>query len=279
LIATALGFTRQYFYKLENQTAQEAQKKIAVKKLVDQYRKLLPRLGTRKLYHLFKDQLRELQLKFGRDKLFDLLRELNLLIHPKRRYVQTTMSKHWLRKWPNLIKGMTIEKPDQVWVSDITYIKTEEGNCYLNMITDAFSRKIVGYAVDRTMETSSMIEALKMAAKNKIHQISTIHHSDRGLQYCSKEYCELTWKNNIQLSMTENSDPYENALAERMNRSIKEEFGLDRKLKSLQQVCELLKESIYLYNTIRPHLSLKMKTPEEVYLNKKSRLPQAIGTI
>lgn len=239
----------------------------------------MPRLGTRKLYHLFKDQLRELQIKFGRDKLFDLLRELNLLIHPKRRYVQTTMSRHWLRKWPNLIKDMTIEKPDQVWVSDITYIKTEEGNCYLNMITDAFSRKIVGYAVDRTMETSSMIEALKMAAKNKIHQISTIHHSDRGLQYCSKEYSELTWKNNIQLSMTENSDPYENALAERMNRSIKEEFGLDRKLKSLQQVCELLKESIYLYNTIRPHLSLKMKTPEEVYLNKKSRLPQAIGTI
>lgn len=202
---------------------------------------------------------------------------MGMLIKPRRRYIQTTMSKHWLRKWPNLVKSTKIKKPDQVWVSDITYIKTEEGTCYLNMITDAYSRRIVGYAVDETMETESMMKALKMATDQKKHKIRTIHHSDRGLQYCSKEYAELTRKNNIQLSMTENSDPYENALAERMNRSIKEEFGLDRKLKSKQQVYDLLKESILLYNSIRPHLALNMQTPNEVYLKKKSRLPEAIG--
>ena len=247
--------------------------------MIDQQRKLLPRVGTRKLHYLIKDQLEAQQLKFGRDKLFELLREYGLLIKPQRRYVQTTMSKHWMKKWPNLVKGKVVDRPDQVWVSDITYIKTEEGNCYLNMITDAFSRKIVGYAADHTMETESMINALKMAATERFNPAAqTIHHSDRGLQYCSKEYVELTSENNIQLSMTENSDPYENALAERMNRTIKEEFGLNRKLKSRQQVYDVLKESIVLYNQKRPHLALNMKTPDEVHI-KKSRLPEAIGII
>ena len=134
------------------------------------------------------------------------------------------------------------------------------------MITDAYSRKIVGYAVADNMETESMIIALKMATSNKQYcDIPTIHHSDRGLQYCSHEYETLATKNNIQLSMTENADPYENALAERMNRTIKEEFGMDKKLKTRQQVYQLIEESIFLYNNKRPHLALKMKTPEQVY--------------
>ena len=237
--------------------------------LVDKQRKLLPRLGTRKLHHLISKELELLNIKFGRDKLFALLREYDLLIKPKRRYTQTTMSKHYLRKWPNIVRNLEIKEPDQLWVSDITYIKTEEGNCYLNMVTDAYSRKIVGYAIDATMETTSMINALKMATRQKINtKVRTIHHSDRGLQYCSKEYVNLTAKNNIRLSMTENSDPYENALAERMNRTIKEEFGINRKLKTKNQAIELVKESIYLYNTKRPHLSLKMRTPEQVYKNE-----------
>ena len=237
--------------------------------LVDKQRKLLPRLGTRKLHHLMSKELELLNIKFGRDKLFALLGEYDLLIKPKRRYIQTTMSRHYLRKWPNIVRNLEIKEPDQLWVSDITYIKTEEGNCYLNMVTDAYSRKIVGYAIDVTMETTSMINALKMATKQKINtKANTIHHSDRGLQYCSKEYVKLTAKNNIRLSMTENSDPYENALAERMNRTIKEEFGINRKLKTKKQAIELVKESIFLYNTKRPHLSLQMRTPEQVYKNK-----------
>ncbi len=246
--------------------------------MIDQQRKLLPRLGTRKLHHLIKDQLETNQIKFGRDKLFTLLREHELLIKPRRRYIQTTMSKHWMRKWPNLVKDKIVQQPNEVWVSDITYIKTEEGNCYLNMITDAFSRKIVGYAIDDTMETESMIMALKMAVEDKNNEsLNTIHHSDRGLQYCSREYMQLTANHGIKLSMTEKSDPYENALAERMNRTIKEEFGLDRKIKSKNQVRQVIKESITLYNEYRPHLALNMQTPNEVHKTKNPDLQRQSG--
>lgn len=222
-----------------------------------------------------KKELADSNIKFGRDKLFTLLRENDLLIKAQRRYIQTTMSRHWMKKWPNLVKNSVVNQPDQVWVSDITYIKTEEGTCYLNMITDAYSRKIVGYAIDENMETENMIKALKMAhLKRSNPDWKTIHHSDRGVQYCSKEYVELSKKNNIQLSMTENSDPYENALAERMNRTIKEEFGLDKKLKSRKQAYDLVKESVHLYNQIRPHLALGMRTPNEVY---KQKIPTTWG--
>lgn len=268
-MAGVIGYSRQYYYKQQKDLAKEELRKQRVKELIDQQRKLLPRLGTRKVYYLIKEELERQQIKFGRDKLFALMREYEMLIKPQRRYIQTTMSKHWMKKWPNLVKDLKVEEPDQVWVSDITYIKTLEGNCYLNMITDAYSRKIVGYAVDNTMETESMINALKMANQQRLNKNKkVIHHSDRGLQYCSKEYVEMTSNNNIQLSMTENSDPYENALAERMNRTIKEEFGLNRKLANREQVRALLKESITLYNQFRPHLSLQMRTPEQVYKQK-----------
>jgi putative transposase len=240
-----------------------------VKKLIDAERKLLPRLGTRKLYHRIKPLLAEQGIKIGRDKLFNWMREYDLLLKPKRRYVQTTMSKHWMRKYPNLVSQVKITAPEQVWVSDITYIKTREGNCYLNMVTDAYSRKIMGYAVEDNMETSSMIEALTMAIK-QCHpkQQKPIHHSDRGVQYCSKEYVKLLTDNNIQISMTQNGDPYENALAERMNRTIKEEFGLDGLVNTKQQVKKVVSEAVELYNNRRPHLSLKMKTPQMVHQQK-----------
>jgi len=264
-----LGYSRQYVYKQPKDAAKQLLKQQAVKQLVDTERKLLPRLGTRKIYYLIKEELQGQGLKFGRDKLFALMKYYDLQIKPRRRYVQTTMSKHWLRKWPNIIKEKIVTTPDEVWVSDITYLKTQQGNCYLNMVTDMYSRKIVGYAVADNMETESMIGALQMATAGRSHTSSkTIHHSDRGMQYCSKEYEALTIKNNIQLSMTENGDPYENALAERMNRTIKEEFGMDRILKSKEQVKQLVADSIFLYNQKRPHLALKMKTPEQVYQTK-----------
>jgi len=239
--------------------------------LVDRERKLLPRLGTRKVYHLIKDDLQKQGLKLGRDKLFELLRQHDLLIRPRRRYIRTTMSSHWLRKWPNLVKGKKVQYPDEVWVSDITYLKTQQGHCYLNMITDAYSRKIVGYAIADNMETESMIGALKMATDQRRHSlVHTIHHSDRGVQYCSKEYAHLTDKNNIRLSMTENGDPYENALAERMNRTLKEEFGMDTVLATKEQARLLVQESVALYNQRRPHLALQMKTPDDIY---KTQIP------
>lgn len=199
-----------------------------------------------------------------------------MLILPKRRYVQATMSKHWLRKYPNLVKDIKAGRPDEVWVSDITYLKTDEGNCYLNMVTDAYSRKIMGYAVADNMEAVQMKKAFQMAVKNRKTGSITdlIHHSDRGLQYCSAEYISIAAANKIKMSMTENGDPYENALAERMNRTLKEEFGLGKVLKSKIHAKILVDEAVNLYNNYRPHLSLQMKTPECVYQQKSQLLAQ-----
>jgi transposase InsO family protein len=242
-------------------------------------RKILPRLGGKKLYYKITPALKDQGLKTGRDKLFILLKKNDLLIKHKRKYISTTDSKHWLKKYPNRVKDLVIRRPEQVWVSDITYIKTDEGNCYLNLVTDAFSRKIMGYSIAETMDTQAMKKAYEMALKQRVHkQISLIHHSDRGLQYCSSEYVKLSLDINATISMTENGDPYENALAERMNRTLKEEFGLGRRLPTRQQAFRLTEEAIYLYNNIRPHLSLNMKTPQEVHL-QKIPAPEATGII
>mgnify|MGYP001791764886 CR=1 FL=1 len=226
-------------------------------------------LGGKKVYHQIKPALRDNCLKMGRDKLFKLLSAYDLLIKPKRRYTTTTNSKHWLRKYPNILKEKIITQPEEAWVSDITYIKTDEGNCYLNMVTDVFSRKIMGYAIAQNMNTEEMKKAYQMAIENRTYPDNKlIHHTDRGLQYCSGEYIKLSTDNNISISMTVNGDPYENALAERMNRTLKEEFGLGRQLPSKQQAFQIVEEAVELYNQRRPHLSLKMKTPNNVHLQK-----------
>ena len=245
--------------------------------MIQTERKILPMLGGRKVYHQIKPAMQMASIKMGRDKLFRLLGDHNLLIKPKRRYVTTTNSKHWLRKYPNIIKDVEITRPEQVWVSDITYIKTDEGNCYLNLVTDAFSRRIMGYSIAQNMNTEEMKKAYDMAVCCRIYPDEPlIHHSDRGLQYCSSEYVKISTDNNIAISMTENGDPYENALAERMNRTLKEEFGLGRRLPSRQQAFRLAAEAVDLYNQRRPHLSLKMNTPDNVHL-QKSRLQEQSG--
>jgi putative transposase len=236
--------------------------------LVCQERKLLPRLGTRKLHVKLQPVFRSQGLKVGRDKLFACLKAFDLLLKPTRRYVQTTMSKHHLRKYPNLTKGLSLTHPEQVWASDITYVKTRQGTCYVNLVTDAFSRKVMGYAAAANMEAISMGKALEMALKAKQTAAATIHHSDRGLQYCSGHYVGLATERGLRMSMTQDGDPYENALAERMNRTFKEEFGLGNVLANLEQVELLLKQAVELYNTQRPHLALKMKTPQQVHQEK-----------
>lgn len=226
-------------------------------------------LGGKKVYHQIKPGLKDKHLKMGRDKLFKLLSDHHLLIKPKRKYTITTNSKHWLRKYPNIIKEQKITQPEQAWVSDITYIKTDVGNCYLNLVTDVFSRKIMGYAIAENMNTEEMKKAYEMAISNRIYPNNNLlHHSDRGLQYCSSDYVKLSNDNKITISMTENGDPYENALAERMNRTLKDEFGLGRRLPTRQQAFRLVEEAVELYNNRRPHLSLKMKTPNNVHLQK-----------
>ncbi len=272
---STMGYSRQQYYKAQKHIHTHKQQATEIKTLVMNQRKLLPRIGTRKIYHLIKAELATNEIKMGRDKLFDHLRHWGLLIKPKRKYIQTTNSKHWLRKYPNLIKEMKPTAAEQLWVSDITYLKTEQGNCYLNMITDAFSRKIMGYAVDDNMEAQSMVTALLMALQQRANpNDKLIHHTDRGLQYCSQDYVQLETKNSITISMTENGDPYENALAERMNRTIKEEFCLDHPLKDITQLRQAIKEAVHLYNHHRPHLSLQMNTPDQQH--KKSLTTEAV---
>jgi len=274
-----LGYSRQAFYKRKlSKVSRESAPKALTRRLVDEQRKLLPRLGTRKLYHMIGGQLQQLGVKCGRDKLFDWLREDGLLIKPPRRYVQTTNSKHHFKRYGNLAKDMSVTAPEQLWVSDITYVRSNEGWMYLSLITDAFSRKIVGYSVADNMEATTVAEALRMALSGRIDKNACpIHHSDRGIQYCSKEYTELAISNGLTLSMTQNGDPYENALAERMNRTLKEEFGLGGTLPDKQIVIPLTKEAINLYNSRRPHLALNMKTPIQVH--KKIPALEATGTI
>ena len=213
-------------------------------------------------------QLLDKGIKCGRDKLFKYLKELNLLVKRRKFNTQTTFSNHWMHKYPNIVKGKYIECPEQIWVGDITYLNTDEGYCYLAMITDAFSRKIMGFNISDSMSAEECLKALKMAIKERLYPSQKIiHHSDRGLQYCSKEYVDTALNSNIDMSMTESSSPYDNALAERMNRTIKEEFNLFIKMKSKRQVFEIVKKSVMIYNSYRPHLSLKLFTPNDIHKN------------
>lgn len=224
----------------------------------------MPRLGTRKLYYLLKDKFESMSIKIGRDALFDLLKSENMLIKPKKNYTKTTNSKHWLRKHPNLYLGLIVKEPEQVFVSDITYIKSKEQTHYLSLVTDAYSRKIMGYHLSDDMSSENVVKALRMAVKNKKTDKPSIHHSDRGLQYCSYLYQSELRKNNITPSMTDGYDCYQNALAERVNGILKSEF-LIHKCNNGNELGKLIEESVQIYNSKRPHLSLNMKTPNFVH--------------
>ncbi len=227
-------------------------------------RRFMPRLGTRKLYHLIKPALCEQGIKLGRDGLFDYLREADLLVKPKRSYTKTTFSKHWMRKHPNLLQDVCADRPEKVFVSDITYVESDEGVHYLSLVTDAYTRKIMGYEVSREMKAGDIVKALKMAIGARQTSHPLIHHSDRGLQYCSSEYQRVLSTHDIRPSMTDGYDCYQNALAERVNGILKQEFLLYRS-KSFNELKVLVEQSVTIYNRLRPHLSLGMKTPQEVH--------------
>lgn len=246
-----------------------------VLQLVYKIREGLPRLGTRKLLYLLNPELASHGISIGRDALFDLLAEHKLLVRQRKRRVITTNSNHWMRKYSNLIKKLVISRPEQVWVSDITYIKMNNQWGYLSMITDTYSRKIMGYAFRSDMLAEGCVDALKMALQNRQYKdYELIHHSDRGSQYCCKDYVDLLTDNNIAISMTENGDPYENALAERMNGIIKNEFNLYSSNLGFDDTRRLIETSIDAYNTLRPHSSCDYLTPAQAHqqqavLNKR----------
>ena len=232
--------------------------------LVRTIRMEMPRLGTRKLYYLLRSDIDALGIKIGRDALFEYLRSEHLLIKPKKNYTKTTDSKHWLRKYPNLMLGGKAQRPEQYFVSDITYIKSREKTHYLSLVTDAYSRKIMGFKLSDDMSTINVVQALHMAVLKRKTQQSLIHHSDRGLQYCSSLYQNALKENGILPSMTDGYDCYQNAMAERINGILKQEFFIN-KCNNGKELKQLVKESINTYNNKRPHLSLNMKTPNFIH--------------
>jgi transposase InsO family protein len=230
--------------------------------LVARIRRDHPRIGTRKLYHMLRGDLAAHQIKMGRDALFNLLAAHQMLVRRRKRSVYTTQSRHWFRKYSNLIKGIQLQRPNQLWVSDITYVASDQGYLYLSMVTDAYSRKIVGYHIAKNLEAVNTVNALKMALIN--HQESfcgLIHHSDRGIQYCCYQYVNLLKEHRIAISMTESGDPRDNPLAERMNGIIKDEYLLNYRISNIEHAKTLLDRSVYLYNYQRPHGSINMSTP------------------
>lgn len=263
------GVSRQALYQSEQRNIVRQNELQLVKSKVQQVRTVMPRIGTRKLHYLLSKELEELGVKMGRDGLFRFLKEENMLIKRRKNYTKTTNSNHWLRKHPNLLEGLIVNKPNKLFVSDITYIKSREKTHYLSLVTDAFSRKIVGYHLSDDMSSENVVKALKKAIKNSGNVHQTIHHSDRGVQYCSNIYQNVLKKNKMICSMTDGYDCYQNALAERINGILKEEF-LFNKCNNRYELEKLIKESIQIYNTKRPHLSLKMKTPEYIYKKNPS---------
>lgn len=243
-------------------------------KLVQQIRYEQPRIGTEKVYLLIKPELEKLNIKLGRCKLNNILKQYAMLVKKRKKLVITTNSHHRFRKYPNLIKDMEIKNPEQVWVSDITYIKTDQGYNYLHLITDAYSKQIVGFELSDNLKAESTLTALKMALKaRKYPNRKLTHHSDRGLQYCSDDYVKMLSENKIKISMTEKSDPYENAIAERVNGILKHEFLIAEGFKNHLMALKEIKKSIYIYNHHRPHRSCKMLTPAMAHLNGKYKLP------
>jgi putative transposase len=266
-ICRLLGITRQAYYQHFWYADSEKIEEELILKQVHIIRKRHRSMGGRKLYELLQPFLHEHQIKIGRDCLFDLLSANKLLIRRKRRRALTTNSFHWLRKYPNLIRGYHPSAPNQLWVSDITYLRTKTGFVYISFITDAYSHKIVGYHVAQTLDAVETLEALRMALRSMEHNtaVDLIHHSDRGIQYCSSEYVRLLQDHSIKISMTENGDPRENAIAERINGILKEEYLHHGQLHNLEQVKERLMEAVELYNNDRPHLSIGLLTPNSVH--------------
>lgn len=264
-VCRQLGYSKQAYYKSLARKRAAGSQWLEIKQKVLSVRHQLPRLGTRKLYKILGVDFKRQGLKIGRDRLFDLLRQESLLVVRKRKYVSTTDSRLWMRQYPNLVKGMELCRPEQLWVADITYLATKQGYNYLHLVTDAYSKKIMGYKHSDNLEAITSLQALKMAIKGRSYQQSLIHHSDRGLQYCSRDYTDLLKQHDVSISMTQDGSPYDNAIAERINGILKQEFGLDEVFENMQEAGKQIDESIRLYNSLRPHLSNHYLTPEQMH--------------
>jgi len=260
-LCSLLGYSRQALYQQLKTSEDRVLKEDIIIQEVLRIRSRQKCVGTRKLLFMLQPFLKEHDINIGRDGLFDLLASNKLLVRKrKRRAPQTTFSNHWFRRYPNLIVNMAVLKADTLWVSDITYITLKDDFAYLSLITDAYSRKIKGYYLSKGLQAEGCVKALKMALSSLNSDHSLIHHSDRGCQYCSTEYVEQLQSLGIAISMTQNSDPRENAIAERVNGIIKQEL-LDSCYSSFDEAKQQIAEAVYIYNNERVHSSLGMLTP------------------
>jgi transposase InsO family protein len=261
------GLTKQaYSQRLKREKQKELEREKVIE-LVIKYRKKLPKTGTRKLYEYLQPKLLEINIKMGRDAVNDLLRSRGMLIKKTKRFFITTDSKHFYYKSTNLLNNIEITHSEQVFVSDITYIKTDGGHAYLALVTDAYSRKIMGWSLENNMKVSMVKDALAMAHKNCVfNHKNIIHHSDRGIQYCCPDYSKFAENKGFILSTTQQYDPYENAIAERINGILKYEFGLKNTIKSVKIAQKIVTEAVELYNNERMHWSLDFKKPQDVHL-------------
>ena len=230
------------------------------------YRVLQKYLGTRKLFDELQLFLQQHQFQIGRDKLFSLLRENELLVRRRKRKGSiTTWSKHHYRKYPNIVKGFIPDTSNLLWVSDITYIHIGNGFGYLSLITDVYSHKIVGFYLHKTLEAKRPLQALKMAMSATKDVSQLIHHSDRGVQYCCDDYVKLLKDNYIKISMTENGDPRDNAVAERVNGILKIEL-LEKNYSNFREAQQAIAVAISTYNFLRPHNSINNLKPVDAHL-------------
>jgi transposase InsO family protein len=261
--------SRQAHYKAMACRRQKQQQHETVVELVKQTRQRQPRLGTRKLHELLQQPLQQARIAIGRDGLFDVLRERNMLVRPRRAYHRTTNSNHHFHRHPNLLKEGAVHRMvptgcEQLWVADITYLATRDQTVYLSLVTDAYSRKIVGWHVHATLQAEEVGQAFQMALRQRMTRQRLVHHSDRGIQYCSAHYQALHRRHGVTCSMTDGYDCYQNAMAERVNGILKGELLLLRPA-DLQQARTMVREAIGIYNQERPHDSLQKKMPDAVH--------------
>ena len=287
-ICALFGKTRQAYYQRLSYSYQENAEESIVLDLIAELRREMGKMGGRKLWHEIN---RVYPGAISRDKLFDILDRYHLKVNCRKRAVRTTWSASWLHQFPNLVKDMVLTASNQVWVSDITYIETASGFVYLHLVTDAYSKKIMGWCLSPSLHAEATIRALQMAIRAAGCDLTgLIHHSDRGCQYCCEKYVKLLQDNGVLISMTQDGDPRDNAIAERVNGILKTEWLYGDHFKGFPDAYVRVAQVINLYNNKRPHLSLNYQTPAQAYLETgaqvrvwknyyKSNKPEEVATI
>ena len=265
VLCKRVGMSRQNYYAARRYRQRREIDEALIVELARRERKLQPRMGGRKLLHVLRSDLQDAGVQVGRDRFFEVLAEHDLLVPHKPGMPHTTNSRHSLPVFHNLLAGKTLDRPNQAWVSDLTYIRTAEGFVYAALITDAYSRKIVGYHIGDSLEAEGCVRALDVALRALPADRQPIHHSDRGCQYCCAEYVSRLQARGLPISMTQVLHCYENAMAERVNGILKQEYEMDQVFRTKAQARKAFEQAVWFYNHRRPHTSLGFRFPADVH--------------